>query len=152
MANYSVDPAKAEDMLRRYRPELSIREAGGKREVVFICPFHNDSSASFSFNVGKGVGHCFSCHAKGNLTQLLAKFENISEDAATQMLRKQHVMVKEEVVELAPVEQNKDQRRKLVSCGYTLAHIEDFHQKLLQNASKLEELTKATGWNKETLG
>lgn len=151
MASYVVDKAKAIDLLRRYRPDLTVREVGGRTEVGFVCPFHADTSASFSFNVEKGVGNCFSCHAKGHLHQLIAKFEGSSEEAANILLKKQKVTVKEEVPELAPVEQHKEQRRKLVSCGYTLAHVEDFHKRLLQTASKLEEIVKATGWTQETL-
>lgn len=40
-------------------------------ETMSICPFHNDSDASFRFNVMKGIGYCFGCNWGGNHRKLI---------------------------------------------------------------------------------
>lgn len=42
------------------------------------CPFHEDTDASLSLNRAKGVYHCFSCGAKGNVIQLVQHLEKVS--------------------------------------------------------------------------
>jgi DNA primase len=40
---------------------------GKGTERMFCCPVHNDSHASASVNVNKGVWYCYTCHAKGKV-------------------------------------------------------------------------------------
>jgi len=41
------------------------------------CPFHEDTDASLSVSQAKGVYHCFSCNAKGNVIQLVEKLAGV---------------------------------------------------------------------------
>lgn len=43
-------------------------------EVIALCPFHEDHSPSFQFNVEKGLFICFSCGAKGSIRRLEQRF------------------------------------------------------------------------------
>lgn len=43
-------------------------------EWMCRCPFHDDSSASFQFNIDRGLYYCFACHAKGNIKTFLKHF------------------------------------------------------------------------------
>lgn len=48
---------------------LDISKKSGD-EWLTLCPYHDDSSPSFSFNVAKGVFICYACHAKGTTSDL----------------------------------------------------------------------------------
>ncbi|CAB4194584.1 Bacterial DnaG primase, TOPRIM domain [uncultured Caudovirales phage] len=48
--------------------KITLQEAlttGRGTERSFCCPVHDDSNASASVNVVKGVWYCYACHAKG---------------------------------------------------------------------------------------
>ena len=38
----------------------------GSNQIIALCPFHQDSKASFSADLGDGLFYCHSCNAKGN--------------------------------------------------------------------------------------
>lgn len=50
---------------------LDVRRRNGD-EWLALCPYHDDSNPSFSYNIAKGVFICYSCGAKGN-TETLAE-------------------------------------------------------------------------------
>lgn len=54
----------AHKYLRKVRPS-------GPENVMALCPFHDDNTASFAMNITSGVYFCHSCHAKGNLLTFL---------------------------------------------------------------------------------
>ncbi|HRO13061.1 MAG TPA: DNA primase [Amaricoccus sp.] len=41
------------------------------------CPFHQEKSASFHVDEGKGYYYCFGCHAKGDAVSFLRETENL---------------------------------------------------------------------------
>ena len=43
----------------------------GSENLMALCPFHDDTTASFAINIVNGVYFCHSCHAKGNLYTFL---------------------------------------------------------------------------------
>ena len=51
----------------------------GKSEFSIVCPFHDDSVASCSINVDKGVWICFAGCGQGSLATFLQRFLNLSE-------------------------------------------------------------------------
>lgn len=48
---------------------LDVRRRNGV-EWLALCPYHDDSNPSFSYNIVKGVFICYSCGAKGNTVAL----------------------------------------------------------------------------------
>lgn len=48
-------------------------------EWLCLCPYHEDKSPSFSFNIKKRLFVCYACGAKGNLQQLMEHL-NVSAD------------------------------------------------------------------------
>lgn len=51
---------------------LPLKEAKLQdNEYIFLCPYHNDSKPSFSFNIEKGYGACWSCKTGKNLYTLV---------------------------------------------------------------------------------
>jgi len=62
------------DIVRRHT-KLKRR---GSRELVGLCPFHQERSPSFEVNDGKGTYHCWGCGAAGNALQFLQHKEGLS--------------------------------------------------------------------------
>lgn len=57
-------------------PHVALRKAG--RSYIGLCPFHNESTPSFSVNEEGGFFHCFGCGAGGNAFSFLTRVEGIS--------------------------------------------------------------------------
>ncbi len=67
-------------VLARYGVELEGR--GDERKA--LCPFHEETKASFKVNVKKGIFHCFGCDERGNVLDFVAKLEGCDlREAAT---------------------------------------------------------------------
>lgn len=45
-------------------------EEKGRKELIGLCPIHNEKNPSFSYNYEKDVYHCLSCQASGDLVDL----------------------------------------------------------------------------------
>lgn len=56
-------------------------------QILILCPFHDDQNlGSAGFNIDKGVFHCFSCDAGGNIYQFVAEMEGCSIKEAERLL------------------------------------------------------------------
>ena len=58
----------------------SLRKVGSNH--ITLCPFHDDKKPSLSISEEKGLYHCFSCKAGGNLITFVKEFKNISSGEA----------------------------------------------------------------------
>ena len=54
---------------------VALKKTG--KEYSGRCPFHDDSSPSFSVNPDKQVYHCFGCGASGGLISFIMEFDRI---------------------------------------------------------------------------
>jgi RecA-family ATPase len=61
-----------------YEGELSSVTWDSKSQGEALCPFHDDRKASLSVNAKKGLFHCHSCGAKGNIFEFHKKKHNLS--------------------------------------------------------------------------
>ncbi len=48
------------------------------RQMVGLCPFHSESTPSFTVNAELGVYHCFGCQASGDVINFVCEIEGIS--------------------------------------------------------------------------
>jgi len=58
--------------------ELRPTSAAGGTEYRGCCPFHDDSNPSMGVSEDKGLYHCFSCHASGDVIGFVKDIEGIS--------------------------------------------------------------------------
>ena len=59
---------------QHFIPSLKINE---KSESLGLCPFHDDHNPSLSVNIKKGLYHCFSCGAKGDVFEFYQRLNNV---------------------------------------------------------------------------
>ena len=57
-----------------------LRKVGSN--FITLCPFHDDKKPSLSISEEKGLYHCFSCKAGGNLITFVKEFKNLSSGEA----------------------------------------------------------------------
>ncbi len=48
------------------------------KNMVGLCPFHNENTPSFSVSPDKQLYHCFGCGASGNVFSLIMQMENLT--------------------------------------------------------------------------
>ena len=63
---------------------VPLKKSG--REYHGRCPFHDDSSPSFSVNPDKQVYHCFGCGASGGLISFIMEYDNVDFVSAVESL------------------------------------------------------------------
>lgn len=66
------------------------------KNMVGLCPFHNEKTPSFSVSPDKQLYHCFGCGASGNVFSLIMQMENLTfPEAAHYLASKAGVTVPE---------------------------------------------------------
>ncbi len=63
---------------------VQLKKAG--RNLVGLCPFHNEKSPSFSVSRENGFFHCFGCGAGGDAITFIRKIENLDYADAVKLL------------------------------------------------------------------
>ena len=72
------------EVVRAHGIEL---KPSGAHDLKGLCPFHDDKNPSMIVTPTKGLFHCMSCGAAGNVIQFVARMENITErEAALKLL------------------------------------------------------------------
>ncbi|MDW7738882.1 MAG: DNA primase [Bacillota bacterium] len=56
------------------------------KNMVGLCPFHNEKTPSFTVSPEKQLFHCFGCGASGNVFSLVMQLENLSFPEAARFL------------------------------------------------------------------
>ena len=69
------------DVISSYVP---LKKSG--RNLVGLCPFHNERSPSFSVMRENGFFHCFGCGAGGDVITFIQKIENLDDVDAVKLL------------------------------------------------------------------
>ena len=76
-----------------------------------LCPFHDDTTPSFSVSPVKGVYKCFACGESGNVVNFVMKHEQMTYPEALKWLaNKYHIEVKER--ELSAEEKQAESERE----------------------------------------
>ena len=69
------------DVIARH---VSLKRAG--RELMGLCPFHNEKTPSFTVSEEKGFFHCFGCGAHGDVIGFVMRQEGLSFPEAVERL------------------------------------------------------------------
>ena len=68
-----LDAADIVDVISEF---VSLRKRGTSYKG--LCPFHDDSTPSFSVSPVRGLYKCFSCGAAGNVVNFIMRHEQMS--------------------------------------------------------------------------
>jgi DNA primase len=104
------------DFLEELRGRLSLADVIGRkvklirrgRELVGLCPFHNEKSPSFTVVEEKGFWHCFGCGAHGDVVGFAMRAEGLPFPDAVERLAEQAGMA---VPQSSPEERQRAQRQ-----------------------------------------
>jgi DNA primase len=75
---------QANDIVDVIGEHLALKRKG--REMVGLCPFHDDHRPSFNVNPSKQIFKCFACGAGGDVVKFIQMRENLSFPQALQRL------------------------------------------------------------------
>lgn len=67
---------------------VELKKAG--KEFVGLCPFHNESTPSFTVNDGKRFYHCFGCGDHGDAVGFVMKRQGLDFKAAVELLESEN--------------------------------------------------------------
>lgn len=87
-----------EDKLLEIKDAARIEEVVGQhvklvqkgRNLLGLCPFHADTSPSFTVSPEKGIFYCFGCGAGGNVISFLMQHQRLSFPEAAQELARRY--------------------------------------------------------------
>lgn len=74
-----------ERVLLTYKPDIKLIERG--RVVIGRCPFHDDKNPSFYVLPDIGVWGCHACGIRGDVINLYARFEGITNNEAISRMK-----------------------------------------------------------------
>src|SRR5579871_635004 len=88
----------ADDKLEEIRARADIADIIGAhvrlkrtvRNLVGLCPFHNEKTPSFSVNAERGFFHCFGCGAGGSVFDFVMRTEGLSFPEAIESLARRY--------------------------------------------------------------
>ncbi|MGI9535150.1 MAG: DNA primase [Thermodesulfobacteriota bacterium] len=79
------------DLIETY---ISLKKSG--KNYIGLCPFHDDKNPSLHVNEEKGLYHCFSCGAGGDVFGFIMNYNNISfKEAVQELAAKLNIEIKE---------------------------------------------------------
>lgn len=81
---------QASDIVDVISDYVQLKKQG--RNYFGLCPFHGESTPSFSVSADKQIYHCFGCGAGGNVFSFLMEIEGYSfQEAAVKLADKVHI-------------------------------------------------------------
>ncbi|MFU8794045.1 MAG: DNA primase [Dethiobacteria bacterium] len=84
------------------------------KNMVGLCPFHNEKTPSFTVSPEKQLYHCFGCGASGNAFSLIMQMEKLTfPEAAKLLARRAGVKIPENRITSPARDQQKDKIYKL---------------------------------------
>jgi DNA primase len=76
------------DIVEIVGAQVRLKRAG--RNLVGLCPFHNEKTPSFSVNAERGFFHCFGCGAGGTVFDFVMRVEALTFAEALQSLARRY--------------------------------------------------------------
>lgn len=95
------------DVIGRY---VQLHQAG--KNLIGLCPFHDEKTPSFSVNEEKQFFYCFGCHRSGNVFQFLTELKHIDfVDAVKEIANDSNIKIPEQYVSVPAKPSNNENRQ-----------------------------------------
>lgn len=95
------------DIIGRY---VQLHQAG--KNLIGLCPFHDEKTPSFSVNEEKQFFYCFGCHRSGNVFQFLMELKHIDfVDAVKEIANDSNIKIPEQYVSVPAKPSNNENRQ-----------------------------------------
>lgn len=95
------------DVIGRY---VQLHQAG--KNLIGLCPFHDEKTPSFSVNEEKQFFYCFGCHRSGNVFQFLMELKHIDfVDAVKEIANDSNIKIPEQYVSVLAKPSNNENRQ-----------------------------------------
>ena len=95
------------DVIGRY---VQLHQAG--KNLIGLCPFHDEKTPSFSVNEEKQFFYCFGCHRSGNVFQFLMELKHIDfVDAVKEIANDSNIKIPEQYVSVPAKPLNNENRQ-----------------------------------------
>ena len=75
------------DIYHYMKQHLECTPSQTRKWVTSLCPFHDDSTPSFSMNLEHGGWVCFACNKRGDFLKFLQDFHNLNFPDALQIIK-----------------------------------------------------------------
>lgn len=114
----------AADIVEVVSEFVSLRKRGTSYKG--LCPFHDDTTPSFSVSPVKGVYKCFACGEAGNVVNFLMKHEQMTYTEALRWLaNKYHIEIKERELTSEEKRQESERESMLIVNEWAAKYFED---------------------------
>lgn len=130
------------DLIQNY---VSLKRSG--KDYKGLCPFHDDKNPSMHVSEDKGLFHCFSCGAGGDIFGFMMRYKNLSfAEALEELARMADVDIK------PPSHSSVSSSRKKSLLNLNNLVSEYYHKNLLRNkaAEEAREYLKKRGIDLQT--
>jgi len=112
------------DLIETY---ISLKKSG--KNFIGLCPFHDDKNPSLHVNEEKGLYHCFSCGAGGDIFGFLMSYNHIGfKEAVQELAAKLNIELKE-----ANNGNIKKSSNRSLQLKVNLSALKYFHNNLIKN-------------------
>lgn len=144
-----LDLLDNEPFYQRHIPKFN---PNGKKEVVCLCPMHEDKEPSLSVNVETGLWNCFAGCGGGNAIQFIQRLYKLSFDEAVAKIK-----TEEGIADIGTTRNalNKTSKKPAaasqISKPLTLEQIKNLHKQLIKTSKALQRLKEKYGLNEETI-
>ena len=128
-------------------PYVNLRRRG--KNLVGLCPFHNEKTPSFTVNESKGFYHCFGCGAHGDIIKFEMEANGLPFIDALQKLAHQAGLQMPQLS--AKDKKEEDERKSLYEIMETACAFFERELRMPDGASGLKYFTEKRGLSPETL-
>ncbi|QIX60893.1 DNA primase [Hymenobacter sp. BT18] len=125
LSESTIDQVRQVDVLAVVSRYVKLKSRGHKHEAC--CPFHDESTPSFSVSPAKNIFKCFGCGAAGDGIGFVMKFKNLSFIEAVKEIASDHSVVVEYIEQTpeaaAEAEQKQRERESVrIALAYAAAY------------------------------
>lgn len=132
-----------------YQKHIPDFNANGKKEVLCLCPFHEDREPSLSINLESGLYNCFGGCGGGNAIQFIEKLYNVSFDEAVSKIKADEGITDIKMLPKTAKKASPSPTKK--SSFLNIDQIRVLHRQLTKNKDILKTFMSKYGLNLKTI-